>query len=76
MKVLVHYYDFLWDNYQGGQGKIVQSNYVVDVSENVSIGNLRFEIERELRRHVAGIRFFHQHNEEPKIIKIEILNNT
>lgn len=73
MKFCVYYWDFLWDNYQGGQGKYVDCSYVIEVEDSLPLANLEHEIYERLRHHVVRSRVFNQGNESARIYRIELL---
>jgi hypothetical protein len=62
MKVIMHYVDFHWDNYQGGSGKSFEMRFIYDVPDEMNANNIICSATKALQEHIMGSRPFTQKN--------------
>ena len=70
MKVIVYYTDLIWDNYQGGSGKVIESKMIVELRGQMVAEQAKELIQEALLRNHHTI--FRQ-DDKPIITKMELL---
>ena len=70
MKVLVYYTDLIWDNYQGGAGKIIESKMLIEIPVFIEAKYIKEIANKEL---VEKRKTIFSQNDFPVITKMEII---
>jgi hypothetical protein len=70
MKIIVYYTDLIWDNYQGGSGKVVNSKMIVELRGQMVAEQTKELIQEAVLRNRHTI--FKQ-DDKPIITKMELL---
>lgn len=70
MKVFVYYTDLIWDNYQGGSGKIINSKMLIELSGFIEVLQINAIIFAKL---LEKRETLFEQNDKPIITKMEII---